>query len=155
MKFIDEALIEISSGHGGPGAVHFRREKFAPKMGPDGGDGGRGGSVYFEADTNLQSLLDFKYTSKFEAENGRPGEGKDCNGKAGEDCVVRVPVGTVIRDADSGQFLCDLLEPGLRVLLLKGGRGGQGNMNFATAVRQAPDFAQPVRRGITSTLNSS
>lgn len=147
MKFIDEAIIETSSGRGGPGAVHFRREKYAPKMGPDGGDGGRGGNLYFEASSNMQSLLDFKFDVRYPASDGEDGEGKDCNGRAGEDLVIEVPIGTVVRDADTDQFLCDLIEPGVRVLLLKGGRGGLGNMNFATAARQAPDFAQPGEPG--------
>ena len=147
MKFIDEASIEIRSGRGGAGSVHFMRQKYAPKMGPDGGDGGRGGHLYFEATTSLQSLLDFKFTSKYAADDGQPGGGNDCNGHKGEDLVIFVPIGTVLRDAKSGQFLADLLEPGVRIRVLKGGRGGLGNMNFATATRQAPDFAQPGEAG--------
>lgn len=147
MKFIDSAEIDVKSGRGGAGCVHFRREKFAPKMGPDGGDGGRGGHVYLVADNNLQSLLDFKFKSEFAAEDGQDGQGKDCNGHMGQDLLIKVPVGTVVRDAKTGQFLCDLMESGIKVMLLKGGRGGLGNMNFATATRQAPDYAQPGERG--------
>ena len=147
MKFIDEAEIEVQSGDGGGGAVSFMRQKYMPKMGPSGGDGGSGGHVYFEASNDVQSLLDFRFVARYAAENGDPGAGMDCNGHGGADLVLKVPIGTVIRDAESGQFLADLLEPGVRVLFLKGGRGGLGNMNFATASRQAPDFAQPGEKG--------
>lgn len=143
MKFVDQAVISVRSGHGGKGAVHFMRQRGMPRMGPDGGDGGRGGDVYFEASTGVQSLLDFQFISHYAADDGENGSGNDCNGKDGNDLVIRVPVGTQIFDADSGEFLLDLVEDGARVMLLKGGRGGLGNMNFATATRQAPDFAQP------------
>ncbi len=143
MKFVDEAVIDIRSGHGGPGSVHFMRGKFQPKMGPDGGDGGRGGSVFFEASDDMQSLLDFKFQPHFHAKDGEPGGGKDCNGHGGEDLVIKVPVGTELRNADNGELIADLTHPGAKVLAAKGGRGGLGNMNFATATRQAPDFAQP------------
>lgn len=147
MKFVDEVEIEIGSGKGGKGAVSFRREKYAPKMGPDGGDGGRGGSVYFVATHDLQSLLDFRFSSKYFAEDGEDGQRNDCNGKAGEDLVIRVPVGTEIFNLDSGHRIADLVEPNQKVLILAGGRGGLGNMNFATPTRQAPDFAQPGESG--------
>lgn len=147
MKFIDEVTIEVASGHGGAGSVHFLRQKYMPKMGPDGGDGGRGGHVYFEATHDLQSLLDFKFRPDYIAPDGEDGSGADCNGRDGLDLVVKVPVGTLIRDADTDQFLADLVEPGRRILMQRGGKGGLGNMNFATAVRQAPDFAQPGRPG--------
>jgi GTP-binding protein len=148
MKFIDEATIEVRSGNGGRGAVAFMRQKYMPKMGPSGGDGGAGGNVYFEATHDLQSLLDFKFQPHYAAENGEAGASMDCNGRGGKDLTLRVPVGTVLRDAESGQFLADLVEAGKPVLVLKGGRGGLGNMNFATAARQAPDFAQPGEPGV-------
>lgn len=147
MKFIDEVIIDVRSGDGGPGSVHFMRQSFMPKMGPDGGDGGRGGHVYFEASTHVQSLLDFKFQPKYAADKGVPGGGADCNGRNGEDLVIKVPQGTILYDAENGEALCDLVEEGSRVLVLSGGRGGLGNMNFATATRQAPDFAQPGRPG--------
>jgi GTP-binding protein len=149
MKFVDEVLIEIRSGNGGPGAVNFMRQKYRPKMGPDGGDGGRGGSLYFEATHDMQSLLDFKFRPKFEAQDGEKGGRYNRNGKDGENLTVKVPVGTMLFDAETGQFLADLVKPGESLLVLKGGRGGLGNMNFATAVRQAPDFAQPGETGST------
>lgn len=147
MNFIDEAVIEAKSGDGGPGAVSFMRQSSMPKMGPDGGDGGRGGHVIIEAVANVGSLLDFRYQTKFFADNGEPGGKRDCNGSGAEDLVIRVPPGTMIFDADSGELLADLVEAGTRILLLKAGRGGLGNMNFATATRQAPDFAQPGEKG--------
>ena len=147
MKFIDEAVISVSSGKGGAGAVHFMRAKYQPKMGPDGGDGGKGGDVLFVATHHMQSLLDFKFKSRYEAVNGVPGSGNDCNGRGGEDLVVQVPVGTSLYDANTGHRLADLVEDGEKILLLKGGRGGLGNMNFATPTRQAPDFAQPGEPG--------
>lgn len=153
MKFIDEVTIEVRSGDGGPGSVHFMRQKYMPKMGPDGGDGGRGGHVYFEATHSMQSLLDFKFQPKYHADKGQPGSGQDCNGRNGEDLLVKVPVGTSIKDAETGEFLADLVEPGVKVLLLTGGQGGLGNMNFATATRQAPDYAQPGRGGMTRQIH--
>jgi len=147
MKFVDEAKIEVRSGNGGPGAVSFRREKYRPKMGPDGGDGGRGGNVYFEASTSLQSLLDFRFRPKFEAGDGKPGEGNDCNGHGGDDLIIQVPVGTQLFESHSRRLVADLVVPGERILILQGGRGGLGNMNFATATRQAPDYAQPGEPG--------
>jgi GTPase len=147
MKFVDEVVIEVRSGSGGPGSVHFMRQKYMPKMGPDGGDGGRGGHVFFQATHNMQSLLDFKFKPKFDAENGEAGSGSDCNGKDGEDLIIQVPVGTVLEDIDTGEFLADLVESDVKVQVLRGGQGGLGNMNFATPTRQAPDYAQPGRPG--------
>jgi len=147
MKFIDEVRIDVRSGDGAPGAVHFQRAKYRPRMGPDGGNGGRGGDLYFEATHQLQSLLDFKYISKYAAENGERGMSGDCDGKGGEDLVIQVPVGTLVYDSETGDFLADLVEPDTRVLLLKGGRGGLGNMHFATPTRQAPEYAQPGEPG--------
>lgn len=143
MKFIDEVRIEVRSGDGAPGAVHFRREKYKPRMGPDGGDGGKGGDVYFKATLQMQSLLDFKFVSKYAAENGRPGMGADKNGRGGEDLVISVPVGTLIYDSESGDLLADLVEPEKEMLMLRGGKGGLGNRHFATSTRQAPEYAQP------------
>lgn len=147
MKFVDEVIIELRSGHGGPGSVHFMRQKYMPRMGPDGGDGGRGGHVFLEATHNMQSLLDFKFKPKYEAPDGETGRGADKNGSDGEDLVLKVPIGTSVYDAEDGSFLADLVEDGSRVRLLRGGRGGLGNMNFATPTRQAPDFAQPGKPG--------
>jgi len=148
MNFVDEAVIDLRSGNGGAGSVHFMRQKYMPRMGPDGGNGGRGGHIYFEATENLQSLLDFKFKKKYHAENGLPGGGADKDGRGGEDLVIQVPVGTMIKDAEEGTLLADLVEPGVKTLFLEGGRGGLGNMNFATARRQAPDYAQPGEPGI-------
>ncbi|HLV60063.1 MAG TPA: GTPase ObgE [Fredinandcohnia sp.] len=143
MKFVDEVEIRVEAGDGGDGAVAFRREKYVPKGGPSGGDGGDGGSVYFVADPQLSTLLDYRYQRVIRAERGQNGMGQDRNGRKGEDVRLRVPVGTLIKDAETGEVLCDLAEPGQVFLAAKGGRGGLGNMNFATSTRQAPDFAQP------------
>jgi GTPase len=147
MKFIDKVVVDVRSGDGAPGAVHFRREAHRPRMGPDGGNGGKGGDVYFQATTQLQSLLDFKYVTRYAANNGEKGMGADKDGKSAEDLIIKVPLGTVIYDAESGEFLADLVEPEAKVLLLKGGRGGLGNMHFATPTRQAPEYAQPGEQG--------
>jgi GTPase len=147
MKFIDEVIVDVRSGNGGPGAVHFRREKYRPRMGPDGGNGGKGGDVYFVATTQLQSLLDFKYVSRYAAEDGVKGGGAGKDGRYGEDLIIQVPVGTLVYDAETGVFLADLVEDGKKALLLRGGRGGLGNIEFATAVRQAPEYAQPGEAG--------
>ncbi|MFN7133104.1 MAG: GTPase ObgE, partial [Myxococcales bacterium] len=143
MKFVDEVRIRIKAGDGGNGAVAFRREKYIARGGPAGGDGGRGGDVVVVADENHTTLLDFRFQPIHHARNGEHGQGSDCNGRAGEDAVLKVPVGTLIKDAETGEVLHDLSENGQRVVLAKGGRGGLGNMNFATATRQAPRFAQP------------
>ncbi len=137
----------MRAGHGGAGCVSFRREKFVPRGGPDGGDGGKGGSVIFEADPSLATLLDFRYRPIQAARNGRPGEGSGCDGADGGDLVVRVPVGTELRDANDGSLVGDLTEAGQRLVVARGGRGGLGNRNFATPSRQAPDFAQPGEDG--------
>ena len=143
MKFVDEALIDVAAGHGGAGCVSFRREKFIPFGGPNGGDGGRGGSVFALADVNLNTLVDFRYTRRFEADNGEPGRGSDQFGAAGSDIVLRMPVGTIVIDADTGERLCELLEPGQRVQLAKGGDGGFGNMRFKSAINRAPRHKTP------------
>lgn len=152
MNFIDEAMIDIRSGDGGAGSVHFMRQIYRPRMGPDGGDGGRGGHLYFVATRNLNSLLDFRFHRKFHAQNGVAGAGTDKNGKMGEDLYIKVPVGTVVKDAETGKVLLDIVEEEKPILFLKGGRGGLGNMNFATARRQAPDFAQPGEPGIAKKI---
>ena len=143
MKFVDEATIDIAAGHGGAGCVSFRREKFIPFGGPNGGDGGRGGSVWAVADVNLNTLIDFRYTRRFEARNGEAGRGSDQFGAAGEDIALRVPVGTIFSDAETGERLCELLEPDERVLLAKGGDGGFGNLHFKSSTNRAPRQKTP------------
>jgi GTP-binding protein len=147
MKFVDSAVIDVASGNGAPGAVIFRREKYKPKMGPDGGNGGKGGDLYFQATTNMQSLLDFRFQPTYHAQDGEKGRGSSCDGPGGADLIVKVPVGTTLFDSATGEFLADLVEIDEKLLLFKGGRGGLGNKNFATPVRQAPDFAQPGEPG--------
>lgn len=138
MKFIDEALIQISAGKGGNGCLSFRREKFIPKGGPDGGDGGNGGSVYLQADDSLNTLIDFRYLRQFKAESGEPGRGKNCTGKAGTDLILKVPVGTSCFDADTGELIGDLTEGEQKLLVAQGGRGGLGNVHFKSSTNQAP-----------------
>jgi GTP-binding protein len=139
---IDRARIWVKAGDGGNGSASFRREKYVPRGGPDGGDGGRGGSVYLRAKANLTSLLPFQYTSRFKAENGGPGRSQQRHGKTGKDRVVDVPPGTVILDDESGEILADLTEPDARTLIARGGRGGLGNVHFKTSTRQAPRLAE-------------
>ncbi len=141
--FVDTAKIMIKSGDGGNGKVSFHREMFVQKGGPDGGDGGRGGSIVFTADPGLRTLLDFRYKRKFEAPNGADGGTNKCYGADGEDLVIPVPVGTVIREAESGRVVADMHMPDEKRMILRGGRGGWGNTHFATPTRQAPNFAQP------------
>ena len=138
MKFIDEATIEISAGNGGDGCASFRREKFIPKGGPDGGDGGRGGSVWMAADRNINTLIDFRYARKHQARSGEKGRGADCYGAAGPDIELRVPVGTVVTDADSQEKLVDMVAHGQRALLARGGRGGLGNLHFKSSTNRTP-----------------
>lgn len=140
--FTDYAKITIKSGNGGDGAVTFRREKYVAAGGPDGGDGGRGGSIYFRVDPNSNTLIDFRYTKKFKAQNGENGSGGHKYGKSGEDLYINVPIGTIIKDAETGKIVVDLSQEGQEELVLKGGRGGKGNSHFATATRQVPRFAQ-------------
>ncbi len=135
--FVDRVAITVSGGRGGNGSMHFHREKFVPLGGPDGGDGGRGGSVWFVADANLKTLLDFTYRKHFDAENGQPGVGKRMAGKQAQDLLVRVPVGTLVMTPE-GELVGDLRQDGQRLLVAKGGRGGRGNTHFATPTRQAP-----------------
>lgn len=147
VKFVDEAKIEVQGGKGGNGAASFRREKFIPKGGPDGGDGGRGGSVYAVADRNINTLVDYRYTRKFFAPNGENGRGADCYGAGGEDIVLRMPVGTLVRDTDTGEVIADLNVHGARQLLAAGGKGGLGNLHFKSSVNRAPKQATPGEPG--------
>ncbi len=140
--FIDSAKIKISAGNGGDGAVAFHREKYVASGGPDGGDGGRGGNVVFQVDGSLSTLSDFRYRRKYVAQNGENGRGKRCSGRAGEDLVIRVPRGTLLKDAATGRLIADLSSDEPQVIA-KGGRGGWGNARFATATRQAPRFSKP------------
>src|SRR5579875_2211941 len=140
--FYDHIKIFVKAGNGGAGALHFRREKFVPRGGPDGGDGGRGGSVYVEADPGLNTLYRYAHKRSFSAESGAAGAGNRRHGKAGNNLTLFVPVGTVVRDEESGEILADLDEPGARVMVARGGRGGLGNTHFATATRQAPRVAE-------------
>lgn len=151
-EFVDEALIDVSSGKGGNGCVSFRRERYAPKGGPDGGDGGRGGDVVFVTKQNLNTLSGLRYRRVFRAENGRPGEGAQRHGRDGNDVVVEVPPGSVIRDAESGEILADLLEDGQRWVALRGGRGGNGNVHYKSSTRQAPRYAQDGEPGESARL---
>ncbi|MFP5407033.1 MAG: GTPase ObgE, partial [Gammaproteobacteria bacterium] len=143
MKFIDEARIEVIAGDGGNGVVSFRREKFVPRGGPDGGDGGRGGSVWATADRNINTLIDYRYQRRFEARNGERGRGSDQYGAAAEDIELRMPVGTQVFDDESGALLFDLVVHGERVLLARGGDGGQGNIHFKSSTNRAPRTATP------------
>ncbi|NOJ82622.1 GTPase ObgE [Myxococcus xanthus] len=152
MKFVDEVRIFVKAGDGGNGAVSFRREKYIERGGPNGGDGGNGGSVVFVADPQLTTLLDYRYQQHHRAKNGEHGMGSDCNGRAAEDMVLKVPVGTLVKDANTGELLVDLSETGQRWVAAKGGRGGLGNMNFATSTRQTPRFAQDGTKGEELTL---
>lgn len=140
--FYDHTKIFVKAGNGGNGSIHFRREKFAPFGGPDGGDGGRGGSVYIEATLNLNTLIEYRYRQHFKAEAGEPGARQKMHGASGDDIVLSVPCGTVVRDAETRQLLADLVEPGQRVMVARGGRGGLGNVHFATANHQAPRESQ-------------
>src|SRR5947209_11811269 len=140
--FYDHTRIYVKAGNGGDGSSHFRREKFAPRGGPDGGDGGRGGSVYVEATTNANTLIDYRYRHHFKADNGGDGARQKMHGAKGEDIVLTVPCGTIIRDADTHEVLADLVESGQRVMVARGGRGGLGNVHFATATNRAPKEAQ-------------
>jgi GTPase len=142
-KFVDEAVIHVRSGHGGPGAVSFRREKFVPFGGPDGGDGGKGGDVIAVADPQLSTLLDFRYVPRQFAKDGQQGSGSRKTGKDGEDKILRLPVGTVLYNHATGEVLADLDKPGMEAVIAKGGRGGKGNNHFKSSVRQTPRFAQP------------
>jgi len=138
MKFIDEATIKVHAGDGGNGVATFRREKYEPMGGPNGGDGGKGGSVYAIADRNINTLVDYRYTRTFRAQRGENGRGSDCYGAKGEDMILRVPVGTVISDKATGRMIVDLAEHGQQVMLAKGGANGLGNIHFKSSINRAP-----------------
>ncbi|MBR5756112.1 MAG: GTPase ObgE, partial [Firmicutes bacterium] len=141
-NFVDKAKIHIRSGKGGNGCVSFRREANIPMGGPDGGNGGKGGDIILQADNSLRTLMDFRYKTKYEAENGENGKGRQQFGKDGQNLVIKVPVGTVIRDLESGDIIADLTEDGQSFVAAKGGKGGKGNVLFKNSVRQAPNFAE-------------
>ncbi|WP_252254454.1 GTPase ObgE [Clostridium sp. ZBS12] len=141
--FIDKAKVFIKSGKGGDGAISFRREKYVPLGGPNGGDGGDGGDIILQVDTGITTLLDFKYKKKFIAEDGENGGASKCYGRAGQDLIIKVPMGTIIREEESNKVIVDLSKKGQEFVLVRGGRGGKGNTKFATATRQAPHYAEP------------
>lgn len=147
MKFFDEARIEVIAGNGGNGASSFRREKFIPMGGPDGGDGGKGGSIFAVADRNLNTLIDFRYTRVFRAKKGENGRGSDCYGRGADDMELRVPVGTVISELESGELVADLDVDGKRALVAQGGRGGLGNIHFKSSTNRAPKQCTPGEEG--------
>lgn len=153
MRFIDEVSITAISGHGGPGAITFRREKSIPFGGPDGGDGGRGGSVIIIADEGINTLINFRGKKVFKAEDGEPGSGRQLNGKDGLDYILKVPVGTIIKNADTGALIADLKSHEESVIIAEGGNGGRGNINFKSSVNQAPRIAQPGLPGEELYLN--
>jgi GTP-binding protein len=147
VKFIDEVRIDVAAGNGGNGCVSFRREKFIPMGGPDGGDGGRGGSVWLVADRNINTLVEYRYTRSFKARNGEGGRGSDCYGKGADDIVLKVPVGTVVQDDDTGEILADLARDGQKALVARGGKGGLGNLHFKSSTNRAPRQSTPGEEG--------
>ncbi|WP_049260140.1 GTPase ObgE [Neisseria bacilliformis] len=152
MKFIDEAKIEVAAGRGGNGATSFRREKFVPRGGPDGGDGGRGGSVYAEADENTNTLVEYRFVKRYQAKNGEKGHGSDRYGAGADDITLKMPVGTLIRDIDTGKTVADLTHHGQRVCLARGGKGGLGNIHFKSSVNRAPKQSTPGEEGEARSL---
>ncbi|UCF94215.1 MAG: GTPase ObgE, partial [Desulfobacterales bacterium] len=149
MKFIDEAILSVQSGEGGHGCVSFRREKYIPRGGPDGGDGGKGGDVIFRSTSRKRTLYQFRFKRQFKAPNGASGQGKQKTGKSGGDLIIEVPPGTLIRDAATGNIIKDFVKAGDTCIVAKGGRGGQGNYRFKTSINRAPRFAQPGEPGQT------
>ncbi|NRA41549.1 MAG: GTPase ObgE [Pseudomonadales bacterium] len=147
MKFVDESVIKISAGNGGNGCMSFRREKYIPKGGPDGGDGGKGGSIILEADEALNTLVDYRYQPLYRAQSGEPGKGRNCSGKAGEDLVLKVPVGTVAFDDETQEMIGDLTQPGDQLLIARGGKGGLGNTHFKSSTNRAPRQTIPGTAG--------
>jgi len=152
VKFIDEAIITVQSGDGGRGCVSFRREKHVPRGGPDGGDGGKGGDVVLVTTLRKRTLYQFRFKREFKAKSGSHGQGKRKTGKYGKDLVIEIPPGTLVKDADSGQVLTDLIKDGQKFVLARGGRGGQGNARFKTSTHRAPRFAQPGEQGESKRL---
>lgn len=152
MKFIDEAKIEVAAGRGGNGAVSFRREKFVPRGGPDGGDGGKGGSVYAVADENINTLVEYRFVKRYQAKNGEKGHGSDRYGAGADDIELHMPVGTLIRDTDTDEIVADLTRHGQKVCLAKGGKGGLGNIHFKSSVNRAPKQATPGEEGEARSL---
>jgi len=152
MNFVDYVKVFVKAGDGGRGCVSFRREKYVPRGGPNGGDGGRGGHIIFKATDELNTLIDLRYHREYHAQRGQHGMGKKMHGKDGEDLVIPVPVGTIIKDADTETVIMDLDKHGMETVIAKGGRGGLGNSHFATSVRQAPRFAQPGEAGVEKQL---
>ncbi|MCX6136124.1 MAG: GTPase ObgE [Ignavibacteriales bacterium] len=150
--FIDSAKIFVRSGRGGNGIIHWRREKYVPKGGPDGGNGGKGGDVIIRADKQLHTLLDFRYKRRYVANNGNPGEGSNCEGRSAEDAVIRVPCGTIITNADTNEVMADMVEAGSEVVIAKGGRGGKGNWVFKSSTNQAPRICTPGEEGVEYNL---
>ena len=148
MRFIDEVTITIQSGNGGDGCVSFRREKSVPRGGPDGGDGGNGGDIYFQGDVGLNTLVNFRGRRNYNAENGGQGTGSACNGKAGEDLVIKVPIGTLIRNVETGEILADITDAEEKLLVAEGGFGGLGNINFKSSTNQVPSRATPGKDGV-------
>jgi GTP-binding protein len=152
VKFIDEAIITVCSGNGGRGCVSFRREKYIPRGGPDGGDGGKGGDIVFKTTSRKRTLNQFRYQKNFKAKNGAHGQGKQKTGKNAQDLVIELPPGTLVTNADTGQVITDLINSGETFVVARGGRGGQGNARFKTSTHRAPRFAQPGEPGETKTL---
>ena len=152
MKLVDEAEITVTAGNGGNGCIGFRREKFIPLGGPDGGDGGAGGDVWLQADENLNTLVDFRHQTRFKAQRGENGMGSQRYGKAGDDIVITVPVGTVVHDVDTDEVIGDLTGHGQRLLVAKGGKGGLGNMHFKSSVNRTPRRATPGEEGESRVL---
>jgi len=143
MKFVDEASITVMAGKGGDGSASFRREKFIPFGGPDGGDGGRGGSVFLEGDSGLNTLVDFRHLRKYKAQNGQGGSGRNMTGKSGEDIMIRVPLGTIVTDEETGEHVGDVTADGQRLLVARGGKGGLGNLHFKSSTNRAPRQTVP------------
>lgn len=143
MKFVDEAIIKVEAGNGGPGCLSFRREKFVPRGGPDGGDGGDGGSIFLQANSDLNTLVDFRYQRRHKAENGQSGMGGNCTGKKGEDLILQVPVGTLVYDIDTGELLGDINHAGERLLIAQGGFHGLGNTRYKSSINRAPRQTTP------------
>lgn len=151
--FVDEAVIHVKAGNGGNGCVSFRREKFVPRGGPDGGNGGRGGDIIVVADKNLTTLLDFHYRAIFKADRGKHGQGSNKFGRSADDLIIKLPAGTLVQDAETGETIVDMIEDGKEFVIAKGGKGGKGNAEFATSTDRAPRRAEPGKLGEERTLN--